>query len=158
MSFLLDIPSESQNLIASCPSVVRTHLANSVSNFLARLFVFADNFESIFAYLFTTTKGLDLDAGFDADFGAGLLAILGSDFELTFCFDFLEPNTSPQTLFSIALNVSLIAVFATSHPIPLHLALLTQDKISLLHCLLLVSGEPQHWSCSLQHASRESFA
>ena len=141
MSFLLDTPSDSQNLIASCPSVVTIQLANSVSNFLAICFVFADNFESTSVYLFETTAGVfTTDLGEDFEF---MLAMTPA-FELAFCFDFLEPNTLPQTLFSIAVNVSFIAVFATSQFAPLHLAFLTHDKISLLHCVLLVSGEPQH--------------
>ena len=152
MSCLLDMPSDWQNLIASCPSVVTTHFAKSDSNFLASFFVFADNFESTTEYLFTTIKG----AG--ADLVAALTTDLGEGLELTPVVDFLEPKALPQTLFSMAVNVSFIAVFAISQPTSLHLAFFTHDKISLLHCLLLVSEKPQQWSCILQHASREFLA
>ena len=83
-----------------------------------------------------------------ADLTADLIDdLVGEPLELVvelFAFDFLEPNTSPQTLFSIVINVSFIAVFAILQFVPLQFAFLTHDKISLLHCLPLVFGEPQH--------------
>jgi len=112
------------------------------------------------AYLFEVSLTKDLLEGLDADIDNTLSSDFVEDtvlFVLMLLVDFLEPSILPQTLFSRAENVNFIAVFATSHPGLLHFAFFTQDKISLLHCFPLLLGVPQHWSCCLQHESRESF-
>ena len=54
MSGLFDTPRVWQNLIASWPSVVMTHVAKAVSNFLASSFVLVDSLLSTEAYLLTS--------------------------------------------------------------------------------------------------------